>query len=310
MIDQLEPVTINDSKQWILCRSRKEGAPIVLFVHGGPGYPQMWFSRAFDKDLINHFTVVHWDQRSAGKSYERRAPLASYKLQQIAQDGVSVAEYLCQKFATKQIILVGHSWGTMVGSAMVNLRPDLFKAYVSVGTCVDWITSDQRKYDELKKLAAETHDEELFAELLDIRSPPYTSHDQMARLADLWINFKGFGGTCKQLTEEQLGEAIIQSTEYSDAEIERALDALRRVMDVMAPDLVKYNALKEVPKIPVPVVFVQGTDDNNTPTDLARSYFDKLEAPKGKTWVEFKDSAHMPMYEEPEKFIEVLSRLI
>jgi pimeloyl-ACP methyl ester carboxylesterase len=310
MIDQLESITINDSKQWLLYRSQKDAAPVVLFVHGGPGYPQMWFSRAFDKQLIKDFTVVHWDQRSAGKSYERRAPIASYQLQQIALDGVSVAEHLCQKFGTNQILLVGHSWGTMVGAAMSNLRPDLFKAFVSVGTCVDWVSADQYKFAELEKLAKETQDEELFAELLDIRKPPYSTHDQMARLADLWINFKGFGGTCRKLSEEQLGEAIIQSTEYSDAEIERALDALRRVVDVLAPDLVKYNAFKEVPKIAVPVVFVQGTYDNNTPTDLARSYFEKLEAPKGKNWIEFKDSAHMPMYEEPELFVEVLRKLV
>jgi hypothetical protein len=43
-------------------------------------------------------------------------------------------------------------------------------------------------------------------------------------------------------------------------------------------------------------------DDPNTPTVLAKEYFDALEAPRGKRWVGFKD-AHMAMSEDRQQFL-------
>ena len=116
MIDELKALDLNGARQWILCRGSDRSMPVVLFVHGGPGNPSMWYSRAFDNDFINDFVVVHWDQRGAGKSYSKETPRETINLNQIVDDGLELTARLKQKFETDKVILVGHSWGTMVAA--------------------------------------------------------------------------------------------------------------------------------------------------------------------------------------------------
>lgn len=58
-------------------------------------------------------------------------------------------------------------------------------------------------------------------------------------------------------------------------------------------------------KFDIPVYFIQGLHDFTTSYDLAKEYFELIEAPS-KEFYTFENSAHMPSYEEPEKFKEIL----
>jgi pimeloyl-ACP methyl ester carboxylesterase len=46
-------------------------APVLLLMHGGPGAARMPQARATTWALEVNFVVVHWDQRSAGRSNPR-----------------------------------------------------------------------------------------------------------------------------------------------------------------------------------------------------------------------------------------------
>jgi pimeloyl-ACP methyl ester carboxylesterase len=87
-ISSLEEITLGDLKQWIFIRSIDQNNPILLFLHGGPGAPLLGMSssRKYDAELINHFTVVHWDQRGAGKSFNRDIPSDSMTLDRFVED--------------------------------------------------------------------------------------------------------------------------------------------------------------------------------------------------------------------------------
>ncbi|MHC4769106.1 MAG: alpha/beta fold hydrolase, partial [Planctomycetota bacterium] len=62
-VESLERVTLGGIPQWILVRGWDRHSPILLFLHGGPGFPEMAVSHLFSAKLEKHFTVVHWDQR-------------------------------------------------------------------------------------------------------------------------------------------------------------------------------------------------------------------------------------------------------
>ena len=115
-----------------------------------------------------------------------------------------------------------------------------------------------------------------------------------------------FKGTFHAITQEQLDGAFSKNKEYSKSEIENLDTSIQNVWDRIFPFLAQYNAIEHVPALEVPTVFVQGTFDMATPTELARSYFDSLHTIQGKQWVEFTNSAHFPFYEEPSKFLELL----
>lgn len=266
----------------------------------------MLFSRAFDESYVQHFVLVHWDQRSAGKSYVPGAPIASYAVNQIVDDGIAVVQHLRQAFKRDQVILVGHSWGAIIASAMITRHPEYFKSYVSVGTSVDWFTAETRKFEALQRLAEETENAVLKHRLSKVEKPPYVTHHGFQELGQLWVEQMGFSGTSHRLSEQDLGEAMLENQEYTAEELERVTDASHVAMDVAAKELRDYSAFKATPSLPIPVYFVQGQHDTNSPTDLVKQYVDHLEAPAGKKLIVFPDSAHLPMYEQPDLFLEVL----
>ena len=101
------------------------------------------------------FTVVTWDQRGAGKTYGRSGPLgAGVTIDRMVQDGIEVAEFLRFRMRKSKIVLVGLSWGSMLGVKMARARPDLFSAYVGTGQSVN-----QCKYKRIgyEQVLAEAH---------------------------------------------------------------------------------------------------------------------------------------------------------
>jgi pimeloyl-ACP methyl ester carboxylesterase len=306
MIDHSEALEINGTRQWVLYRGEAESNPVVLFVHGGPGYPLMWFSRAFDDLLLKEFVVVHWDQRNAGKSYCQGTPPETFTLPQIAEDGLKVTEHLKGRFRTSKILLVGHSWGTLVASRMAAERPDHFRAYVSVSTVPDSRRADELKYAMCKALAQERNDQQALEDLERLGPPPYLAFQKFDFFGQIIHRLMGVSVASHRFTEDDLVQAILKSKEYSEVEFARAFEALQVSLDHLAGFLNSYILRDAVPRLDVPVWFIQGKHDRNTPTVLTEEYYQVLEAPAGKHWVRFDESAHFPMYEEPQKFLQVL----
>jgi pimeloyl-ACP methyl ester carboxylesterase len=67
-ICSLVRVQFGDTRQWLLIRGKDRTNPVLLVVHGGPGFPEMPFSHE-NAQLEEKFVVVHWDHRGAGKSF-------------------------------------------------------------------------------------------------------------------------------------------------------------------------------------------------------------------------------------------------
>lgn len=304
-IDQLESINISGSRQWLLCRGENSDKPVVLFVHGGPGSPLMFFSRGFDGPFLKDFIVVHWDQRHSGKSFDRAKSVSDFSAEQIAKDGISVIEHLKQKFGKSKILLVGHSWGSIVGAAMVESKPSDFLAYISVGTVANMAEGDALKYAFLKHQAKLSGNEAEKASVEKLGLPPWKSFEQLVIQSRLMMKFKG---SFFALSPDQINSAVSKNTEYTSSDMESLDSSMDKIWEQVSPWLFNFKAFDAVQKLEVPVFFAQGVHDMATPPILARKYFDQLAAPKGKHWVEFAGSAHFPMYEEPEKFLSLLKQ--
>ena len=140
-ISQIEYVKIGGVEQCILIRSHDTRNPILLFLHGGPGMPMMYLGYKFQRPLEKYFTVVQWDRRGAGKTFYHNQPTAeSMSTRQLIDDAYALIDTLRAKFEQKQVILVGHSFGTHLGSIMASERPELFSHYISIGQvlCCKW----------------------------------------------------------------------------------------------------------------------------------------------------------------------------
>jgi len=181
-IDRVLFVPLGGIDQWISIRSENRANPVLLVVHGGPGeaqWPQAEVYRPWEKAFI----VVQWDQRGAGHTFGRygiKTPDVS--LDRISKDGVKLAEYLCRELGKKKIIVLGHSWGSLVATHMVQMRPDLFAAYVGTGQVASWMAMVNIQYDLLLAKAHKDKNQATVKELEAIRRPGPTSGDHWSFL--------------------------------------------------------------------------------------------------------------------------------
>src|SRR5262249_12629821 len=126
-------------EQWVTIRGWDRKNPVLLFLHGGPGEVTDLWTYALFAPWERHFTVVQWDQRGAGRTLRKSGPsiAPTSTLERMVKDGVEIAEYLRKSLGKEKIILVGHSFGSILGVLMARARPDLFYAFVGTGQVGD-----------------------------------------------------------------------------------------------------------------------------------------------------------------------------
>jgi len=171
-IDSLEKIKLGGVDQWIFIRGWDRTKPLLLFIHGGPGFPEMPFAHvnaALEKD----FVVVHWDQRGAGKSYP--APNESLDIEHFVSDARELSDLLLKRFGAQKLFLVGHSWGSLIGALTAARNPDRFFAYVGISQFADAPESERMMYRFAVEQAEQMSNARASSELKRIGPPPYES---------------------------------------------------------------------------------------------------------------------------------------
>jgi predicted alpha/beta-fold hydrolase len=138
-VDEAAYIPIGGLQQWVTIRGQDRANPVLLFLHGGPGDVTSCWTFAMFAPWEEHFTVVQWDQRGAGRTLKKSGPAMAPTITvgRMAQDGIELAEYLRKHLGKEKIIVVAHSFGTILGLQMMQSRPDLFYAYVGTGQIGD-----------------------------------------------------------------------------------------------------------------------------------------------------------------------------
>ena len=135
--------------QSVVIRGRRKSAPILVWIHGGPGFPETGMFRRHNASLEDHFVVVYWTQRGAGRSYSPSIQASSMTLQRFVADLDELIGYVHSRFGRRPVVLVGHSWGTSIGVAYAQRHPKKVAAYVGVGQVVNTQEGDQGAYAAL-----------------------------------------------------------------------------------------------------------------------------------------------------------------
>src|SRR5437588_1582324 len=170
----VEKVRLGGVDQWIQIRGHDRTKPVLLFLHSGPGFPQMPFSHV-NAALEKEFVIVHWDQRGAGKSYSYSVPESSMTIEQFIADTHELVQLLLQRFGRSKLILVAHSWGSIVGALTVAKYPDLFDAYVAISHAVNAPESERMMYRFALETATRDGNKKAATGLKRIGLPPYQS---------------------------------------------------------------------------------------------------------------------------------------
>ncbi len=315
-ISEIQYLNINNTKQYVLIRGKDKSNPVLLFLHGGPGASATALLRKFNSELENYFTVVYWDQRNAGKSYNKKTPKEEIKVSKYVEDVDTLVSYLKNRFKVDKLFLVGHSWGARLGLYSIQRHPENYIAYVGVGQELAAYESELLSYQYTLDKAKDQNNVKAIKDLEESGSPQSGDFSKMYK--------NGFWGLVKQ--KDWLlklgGERYVKtkytdwifsiwfSREYSFFDLFKygkasAFSAGNIIYD---PEFNNYDFFKQIPEVKVPVFFISGAYDYNTPWELVERYTNTLKAPH-KEFIKFEKSGHSPVFEEPEKFNKEIIRI-
>jgi proline iminopeptidase len=310
-VERLEALRIGGIDQWVSVRGADRKNPVLLHIHGGPGYISIpmswWFSRGWEE----YFTVVQWDQRAAGKTHLLNDPAAiapTLTRERMVADAEEMAMWARQTFGKDKIFVTGHSWGSYLGLELARRHPDWLHAYIGVGQETDMPESERRGWRFAMDGARREGNAQAMRDLQSIA--PYSAPGKLIPLQDIytqrrWVEF--YGGTMAYRHGNQAeGDLADLSPDYTDAEIPRIWDGNAFGERYLLPEDLGLD-LSQVGTLACPLIVFAGRHDMNVNSELAAAWFATVKAPT-KHFVWFEHSAHLPMTEERGKYLLSLVR--
>jgi pimeloyl-ACP methyl ester carboxylesterase len=313
-ISSLEEVTLGGVKQWIFIRGKNRDNPVMVFLHGGPGVPFLGMpsSRVSDAELIEHFTIVHWDQRGAGKSYRRDIPVDSMTFDRMVEDCNELIDHVLDRFDQEKVFVIGHSGGTIIGLRLAHRYSEQIHAYVGVGQIVDDLNQQKISFDFIVDEAEKTGNLKIQDSIEAIGPPPFDSLAKFTKKDGLVSKFGGIYHGKDKIRMWALGLSFITSPEYSLSEgiNTRTMKGFNFTMNAMFEEYKSINFTEEIHSIRTPVYFFEGKYDMSIPLGPVEKFYDGLDAENGKHFIIFENSGHFPMVEEKDRYQELLTSLV
>ncbi len=298
-IDEGMYVKIGEIDQWVQIRGQDRNNPVLLCLHGGPGGSWLSYTKLF-LPWEKEFTVVQWDQRGTGKTLETTGGSIAdtMSVARMAQDGIEVSEFLRNHLHKDKIFLLGFSWGSILGIHLVKERPDLFYAYVGTGQVSDMPQGQQLSYEYVLGKARAANDTRTVKKLETIGSPPFDSMDKI-------VVFFQTLATYECASDQNVPGLAFTAPNYSLRDIYYLMKGFAQV-----PTFSVYNEMLSAellslgPDFKIPIFFFPGTEDERTQAQLAKLYFEKINAPH-KEFV-LLEGGHFAVLSMPDRFLHEL----
>lgn len=310
-IDEAIYVPLGGQEQYLLIRGENKDNPVIIWLHGGPSGSDTYANYAFTKYLVDEYTVVGWDQRGCGRTYHRNEQIdpnnETATFEQAQQDLDELVDYVCNRFGKDQVILIGHSYGTMLGSKYALNHPEKVAAYIGVGQVVSFDSEIYSYQDALEKAKAKgdntTEMEAAYKTYLEdgslmnmlaLRSKVSPYHQPEIKTNTIWL-----GVASPYMGIDDMRWFMKQMSLARYLELNRHLYSY-----VMEADVRDYGM-----EYQVPVGFITGSCDWITPVKYAQDYYDGISAPQKQIYF-MAGCGHAPQYDLPEEFATMVKTML
>ncbi len=304
-IAEINYLRLGGLDQWVMIRGESLANPPLILLHGGPGFSEMRLFRHYNARLETRFTVVYWDQRGAGKSFDRSIPKSSMTVEQFIADLDELVDAVRTRVGTNKVAIFGHSWGSALGPLYAARYPEKVAAYVGCGQIGDWPAGEASSYAFALAEAQRRNNPKALKELRAIGPPPHTA-------SRLWTErswLQRFEGQLGGRALWNMGRVVLGGPESSLFDLPNLLHGFRFSLDAMWSEVSALNLMTLVPALQMPVFFLLGRRDHWVPPEVSVAYFDALTAPlKRRVW--FEASGHEPFVDEPEEFNRAMVELV
>jgi pimeloyl-ACP methyl ester carboxylesterase len=299
-------VNINGVQQGMIIKSKDITNPVLLYVHGG--MPDYFLTQKYPTGLEEYFTVVWWEQRGSGLSYSPDVSPKTITSEQLISDTLEVTNYLRNRFGKEKIFLMGHSGGTFIGIQAAAQAPELYYAYIGVAQMSNQLESERLAYDYMLQKFKENGNTKMVQKL---EAAPITLEtgipDAYYALRDGAMHSLGIGTTHDM--KSVISGIFLPSLTFREYTLLEKFNLWRGKsqsgVSSIWNEITTTDLTTQFTYIEIPVYILAGRYDYTVNYDLQKNYFMKINAPK-KGFYTFENSAHSPLFEEPESFIEII----
>ena len=300
-INEARYIDVNGTKQWISIYGENKDNPVLLYLHGGPGSSTSAYDYAFTRKWADIYTVVTWDQRNCGKSYDESQNNVALTYELMLNDGKLVTEYILNYLGKEQLTLLGHSWGTYLGGNLALLYPEYYDCYIGTGQMVDmhqnelafyeiakcWVGNDPEGLELLEKLSPDRFTEEHF----------YSRNLLMQKYGyDMMVD-----GMDYNIVTTIIFNPYYSLTDWVDF---LQVDYSVYMNFLMSDEFEKFSLIDKL-EYKVPYYNINGDRDYQTNYEQAQDYFDEITAPYKKIYI-MKNTTHGLLESKSEEFSELL----
>ncbi len=299
-------VNINGVDQGMFIKGRNVDNPVLLYLHGG--MPEYFLSEKYPNGLEDIFTVVWWEQRGSGMSFDARVPKESITLEQLIADTLAVTDYLRNRFQREKIYLLGHSGGSFLGIQAAKASPERFYAYIGVAQMVNPLKSENLVYGYMLQEFKANGNRKMAQKL---EGAPVTMEAgipaEYLAVRDVAMHSLGIG-TTRDMKSIVTG-LFLPSLMFREYSLKDKFNLwrgkVRNGVSIMWEKSLSMDLSQQVTELDLPVYLLEGAYDYTCNYTLAREYYEKIAAPV-KGFYTFEKSAHCPIFEEPQKAMQIL----
>lgn len=297
-VDAEQVIDVAGARLYMLVRGANPPAPILLWLHGGPGGAERPLFRLYNADLEKHFLVAYLDQRGAGRSFDRRADPGALTVARHLADLDVVIDRLRADYGREKVILLGHSWGSLLGLLYARRHGGKVAAFLGTGVGVSAAATQRAQYEFIQAEAERRRDADGLRKIAALGPPPFSAREELASQA-LVDRYGGYFHRQPNFTWA-VARAVAGGL-VGPLEIRRIIQGNNVSLEAMNAELARLDVTREVHSLDVPLAFLLGRHDRQTDSRLAAAWLDRLSAPR-KRLVWFEHSAHNAPFEEPEAF--------
>ena len=307
-IDEKSFIELGGEKQYVEITGASSKNPVLLFLHGGPGWPQTPHLRYFNSDLTKSVILVAWEQSGCGKSYMNNPEPKNLSLEQLISDAHQLTQILKKKFGQKKIYLAGFSWGSVIGFHLIQRYPEDYTAYFGISQIIDINRSIDLSIGWIEQQAKEKGDKKMEQLVTQLKNKDTSfCKNQLECFYKKYELLTEFGGAIYK--KESEAQVTIAETKYEDY---KNYDWLKGFMYSASRigNVIFSTDFTATTRVHVPIYFFVGRHDWSLPSIVTEEFVNKLTAPK-KEIVWFENSGHECLEEEPAKFNkEIIDRII
>jgi pimeloyl-ACP methyl ester carboxylesterase/uncharacterized membrane protein len=305
-IEEQTYVEINGQKQFVSIRGNDRTNPVILFLHGGPMAPDSYVTYTYSNELIDDYTFVCWEQRGCGRTYfaNPKDKNETVTFDQALEDVNAMADYLCDRFGCEKIIVMGHSYGTILGAEFAYNHPEKVAAYIGVGQFINSQASLESSFADALEIAEasgedttymrkayDTYLEEMSYESLnEANSYASTYHKAIDSTPIILAGLRS-----PYLASDDIKWFLVEA----DAERMQTLSA-NLIFTCMVVDIRTQTNYK------VPVYFISGTDDWNCSYKVMAEYASSI----GADYLLIEDANHTVQHDKPEEFTAAVKKFL